>query len=530
MAGTGALSIFAPALLFSFLHNVSPRLGFLLPLPTHRLRRTYDICPAHIRSSRGAYLSSFEYDGYSDRPCPSSLELNLLLARISLVTSDEPTCLLPFPHRSRINLNILEPIQYTPDDGKMRRPGALGASTLSRLKTQANRSPHLPRGQVSIVRTTSGQDRTCSTERAREWSLSPFWLGGAPFDSVVGVIGLSAWCNGIHTDSLTSSSSHSVSTAVTSGEENNPGTGSASSFSSVQHQLHTLYMAPPLDSTYAIWLVSLFLETILYGMVRALYFGLRALSRRASPRAQIRAALPSDGEAGSFCATKAWKRPSCSSKAARERERERVRIAFVSSSGLGRRRRRWGRGRRRGGAVYGAPALLVKSSSRREEELLPASERRRRRFPPKPPVHILPSLVPSDENRISWDSSLFFFPHEQAVSLLILPSRLLSSLLSKFWSLIPSPLQTIHPIQLSFGVVPDITRATTSDNTGASDSLYNLIVKTRPPRLDARVLLAATPNSSETPLRPRAHKTPSARLLVLAATPALRKGSSRRIL
>jgi hypothetical protein len=35
-------------------------------------------------------------------------------------------------------------------------------------------------------------------------------------------------------------------------------TGSASSFSSVQHQLHALYMAPPLDSTYAIWLVSLF--------------------------------------------------------------------------------------------------------------------------------------------------------------------------------------------------------------------------------------------------------------------------------
>jgi hypothetical protein len=128
-------SIFAPAPLFSFLHNVSPHLGSLLPLPTHRLRRTYDICPAHIRSSRGAYLSSFEYDGCSDRPCPSSLELNLLLARISSVTSDEPTCHLLFPHRSRINLNILEPIQYTPDDGKMRRPGALGASTLSCLQT-----------------------------------------------------------------------------------------------------------------------------------------------------------------------------------------------------------------------------------------------------------------------------------------------------------------------------------------------------------------------------------------------------------
>jgi hypothetical protein len=134
--------------LFSLLHSVSPCLSSLLPLPTHRLPHTYDVCPAHIRSSRGAYLSSFEYDAYSDRPCPSSLELNFLLARISSVTSDEPTCHLPFPHRSRINLNILEPIQYTPDDGKMRRPGALGASTLSRLQTQSNRSPHLPRGQV----------------------------------------------------------------------------------------------------------------------------------------------------------------------------------------------------------------------------------------------------------------------------------------------------------------------------------------------------------------------------------------------
>jgi hypothetical protein len=106
------------------------------------------MCPAHIRSSRGTYLSSFEYDAYSDRPCPSSLGLNLLLARISSVTSNEPTCHLPFPHRSRTNLNTLKPILYTPDDGKIRRPGALGASTISRLQTQANRSPHLLRGQV----------------------------------------------------------------------------------------------------------------------------------------------------------------------------------------------------------------------------------------------------------------------------------------------------------------------------------------------------------------------------------------------
>ncbi|KAJ7017336.1 hypothetical protein C8F04DRAFT_1200679 [Mycena alexandri] len=39
---------------------------------------------------------------------------------------------------------------------------------------------------------------------------------------------------------------------------------------------------------------------------------------------------------------------------------------------------------------------------------------------------------------------------------------------------------------VSFGIVPDITRAATSDNTGAGDSPYNLIMETLPPRLDVK--------------------------------------------